>query len=178
MRNKAMTFAVSVLAVAAIACGSAGEVSPGGGKPEAVKDAKAAAPLAVKVGQQLKVNTSGLGATYTLSKMEQKTTDEWDMKPDEGVYLIGFLRVDVSKGETFACACELSLVQKDGKVREQGYASFKGKPAFESAELKAGQHADGWVVFELPKKAIKGSKIQLKISALFADSEYGYWTVA
>lgn len=178
MRNKTMIAALSTLAAVALACGSGAEVSPGGGNPDAAAGKQAAAPKAVKVGQKLNVNTDGLAATYTFSKVEQKTADQYGMKPDEGVYLVGYLRVDLTKGETFACSCELSLVQKDGKVREPAYASFKGKPEFESADLKAGQHADGWVAFEVPKGAVKGSKVQLKVAALFSDSEYGYWSVA
>ena len=178
MRNKKMIAGLAALAAMALACGSAGEVSssPEGNAAEAAVD-KGTKPIAVQIGKPLTVNSAGLGAKYTLSKPEIRTSGEFGSKPSNGAYLVAFLRVDVTKGETFACSCELSLVQKDGKVREQAFASFDDRPMFESAELKSGQHADGWVAWDLPKKEINGSKVQLKVAALFAESEYGYWTV-
>jgi hypothetical protein len=177
MSSRKLLLGLAALSALALACGSAGEVTAGGGNGAAAAEAKDAAPIAVKIGQKLTVDSGGLHATYTLSKPEIRAEGEFGSEPENGAYLVAFLRVDVAKGETFACSCELSLVQKDGKVREQTYASFDDRPEFESADLKAGQHSDGWVVWDLPKKSINGSKVQLKISSLFADSEYGYWTV-
>lgn len=180
VRIKPLVAGLSVLAALALACGSGTEVTPGAGEPEPESGVAAEAsrqPVAVPVGKPIDVATDVLTATYTLSKAEVRSKDQFGLEAQNGAYLLAFLRVDVAKGETFACACELSLVQKDGKVREQTYASFKGKPAFESAELKAGQHADGWVMWDVPKSAVNSSQVQLKIAQLFEDSAYGYWTV-
>jgi hypothetical protein len=180
MRNKMMIGALSALAAFALACGAGAEVTSGDTEAGevGVTEKKAAAPKAVKAGQKLVVTTSALAATYTLSKVEQRTSDQYDMEPQNGVFVLAFLRVDVSKGEMFACSCELSLVQADGKVRESAYASFRSRPEFESAELKAGQHADGWVMWDMPKSEVKGAKVQLKVASLLSDSEYGYWSLA
>ena len=70
-----------------------------------------------------------------------------------------------------------SLVQKDGKVHEFGLGGLNNRPDFNATQVKAGQHADGCVAFDLPKAAIAGSKVQLKVPSLFGDSAYGYWTV-
>lgn len=181
MRNKMLIGAVSALAAISLACGSGAEVTSGGqadaGEAGVAGEKKAAAPLAVKAGQKIQVNTDALAATYTLSKVEQRSTGEFGTKAENGTYVLAFLRVDVSKGEMFACSCELSLVQADGKVRESTYASFQGKPEFTSTELKAGQNSDGWVVWDMPKAQVKGAKVQLKVASLFSESEYGYWTL-
>lgn len=175
--NKKLIGGLAVFAALAVACGSGPEVAGGGSPDSNVAADKTRKPIAVKMGQKLTVNDSVLGATYTLSKAQVETRNDFGSTAEHGAYLVAFLRVDVTKGETFACACELSLVQDDGKVREQAYASFDGKPEFESADLKAGQNTDGWVAWDLPADEINGSKVQLKISSLFSDSEYGYWTV-
>jgi len=170
--------AVAALAALAVACGSSPSIDEAGDAAGEPADATTAAePIAVQVGQKLSVKTPALVATYALSKAQVVTSGEYGSKPENGAWLVAYLRVDVAKGETFACACELSLVQKDGKVRDQAYADIAGKEEFTSTDLKKGQHTDGWVVFDLPKGQINGSKVQLKIASLFTDSEYGYWTV-
>jgi hypothetical protein len=179
MRIKMTIAGLSLLAAIALACGSSPSVSEveSGATEAPAGEAKPAQPKAVQVGQKLSVKTDTLTATYTLSKAKVHTRGEYGSTPENGAWLVAFLRVDVARGETFACSCELSLVQKDGKVREQTYASISGKPEFESAELKAGQYADGWVMFDLPQSQVNSSKVQLKIASLFADSAYGYWTI-
>lgn len=175
MRNKLLIGILAASAALALACGSGTDVSAGDGSTEKVADAKKRTPVAVAVGQPINVTADSLTAKYTLSKSEIRTEDKYGDSPEGGVYLLAFLRVDVTKGETFACACELSLVQKDGRVREQSYGSFSNRPEFESADLKAGQNTDGWVMWTVPKKEIKTAQVQLKVSSLFEDSAYGYW---
>ncbi|PRY24045.1 hypothetical protein [Pseudosporangium ferrugineum] len=177
MRSKTFTVGLAVLAVVALACGASPSLTEGGGAAGAAGKGTNVGPVAVKMGQKLTVDTGSLSATYTLSKAQVETRSEFGSEAENGAYLLAFLRVDVTKGETFACSCELSLVQKNGKVREPSFAGFDGKPEFESADLKAGQNTDGWVSWDLPPDEISGSKVQLKISSLFSDSEYGYWTV-
>ncbi len=180
MNKKISAAGFAALVALAVACSSTpkvSEVEGGAGEPGVEATVAAAKPLAVQVGQKLEVKTGGLTATYTLSKAQVHTKGEFGSKPENGAWLVAFLKVEVAKGETFACSCELSMVQADGKVREQTYASIPGRPEFESADLKAGQYADGWVMFDLPKAQVNGSKVQLKVASLFTDSAYGYWTV-
>ena len=75
------------------------------------------------------MNSAGTKAAYTLSKAEVRTKDGY-LTPQNGAWLLVFLRVDVAEGEAFTCACDISLVQKDGKVHEFGLGGLKSRPDF------------------------------------------------
>ena len=161
--NRTLTAGIVGLAVVAAACGSGSSVTDTAGA--GTKGGKHV-PVAVKVGQQIKVDSESLAATYTLSDAQTRATSQYGGQAENGIYLLAHLRIDVAKGETYACACELSLVQADGKVRDSTFASFSGKEDFQPVQLKGGQHQDGWVTWDLPKAALKGAKVQLKVQEL------------
>lgn len=174
---------IALLAALMLAgCGSGTTVTPQVGADSAAPEAEIGvqeesptpAPVAAQLGQKLTVSSDTLGATYTLSKAETKTVDESGTKPENGVFLLVFLRVDVTKGSMFACSCELSFVEADGRVREESYSSFAKRPKLLGTDLKAGQNTDGWVVFDVKNGSVKGGRVQLKVASLF-DAEYGYW---
>ncbi|WP_250029872.1 DUF4352 domain-containing protein [Paractinoplanes maris] len=177
MRNKLLIATLAVSAAIALACGSAPEVTDAGGAADAAPAKKPSGPKTVQMGQKLAVNAAGLKGTWTVSKAEIRTKDKYGYAPQNGAWLLVFLRVDVSEGEAFTCPCDISLVQKDGKVNEWGTGGLQGRPDFNATQVAAGQHSDGWVVFDVPKSAIAGSKVQLKIMNLFGNDAYGYWTV-
>nr|WP_221374441.1 DUF4352 domain-containing protein [Actinoplanes polyasparticus] len=177
MRNKLTIAGLSLLAAIALACGSGPSVDEAGGTADAAGAKKPAEPKTVQLGQKLAVNSAGVKATYAVSKAEIRTKDQYGITPQNGAWLLVFLRVDVSEGEAFTCACDLQLVQKDGKVHEWGTGGLQNRPDFNATQVKTGQHADGYVVFDVPKAAIAGSKVQLKVPNLFGDSAYGYWAV-
>jgi hypothetical protein len=174
--NKPVIVGLAVVAAVMLACGSRPDVEAGGAGNAAEAATKPETPVTVSMGQKITVNSDGLKATYTLSKPQIKKQDGY-IKPQNGAWFLASLRVDVSAGETYTCGCDLSLVEKDGKVNELGIGGIGGHSDFQPTQLKAGQHAEGWVVFDLPEKNIDGSKVQLKITSLFADSAYGYWAV-
>lgn len=121
--------------------------------------------------------TNGLEIDYTVSKVEQKTVDKWGQKPDKGVYLLAFLKVEVNSGEDFICSCSISFIGPNGKVFEETFAEFKGHDEFKSVDVAAGQRADGWIVWDVPRSALKGGKIQLSLDNWASDNAYGYWTL-
>lgn len=178
-RNKALYAALAAAAVVAVACGADPEVSTGSGGPG--NAAKAAdgdhKPVVAAMGKPITVSADGVTASYTVSQPKIKTSGPYGIKPQNGAWLLVNYKVAVTKGEAFTCACDISLVDKSNKVYEFGVGGIDGYPDFQVTSVKAGQNGDGWVVFDLPKSAIDGSKIQLKVVSLFGDNAYGYWTV-
>ncbi len=182
MRSKALIAALSVAAVIAIGCGAADpEVETGSGaQPGNAAKAESAdrKPVTAVMGEPIKVSANEMTASYTVSKPKIKKSGQYGIEPQNGAWLLVFYRVDVAKGEALTCACDLSLVDKTGKVHEWSTGGVdKQYPDFSATSVKAGQHADGWVVFDLPQSAINGAKVQLKVMSLFGDNAYGYWTV-
>jgi hypothetical protein len=183
MRNKLTITGISILAALTLACG-AGESAVSGdgigapaGADNAEPDAADKQILTKKVGETLTVSNDATAVEYTLNKVEEKTSDQFGTKPEKGVYLLAYLTVKVTKGSAFVCSAELSFVSSDGKVSNESFGTFKNRPGFESAEVAAGQKTDGWVVFEVPKAEAKKGKIQLQVTNLLSDNEYGYWTL-
>lgn len=164
-------------AFVALGCGSATEISSGSGQPAAAPATTAAAPKAVKIGDALNVKTDALEVTWTVTKVEKRDADQYDSTPQNGQFLLVHLKTEVTKGETYSCGCDLSVVDADGKVFQTGFGSFTGRPDYQVANLTAGQNTDGWVVFDVSKDAAESGKLQLKVQQLFADSAYGYWTL-
>ncbi|WP_033338943.1 DUF4352 domain-containing protein [Catenuloplanes japonicus] len=170
--RKTTTALLITAALVALGCGSGTSITGGAAAPAPTPSAS---PKSVEVGQPLSVSSDTLGATWTLSKPEIKTADDFDSKPEQGRYLLVHLKTEVTKGEAYVCSCDLSVVDAGGKVYEVGYGSFDGKPDYTTASLKAGQNTDGWVVFDVSKEAAESGKIQLRVTSLFENSAYGYW---
>lgn len=169
-------------ALVAAACGGA-EPSVQEGDPTAVtldgEAAPAAKPVTAKPGGTLTVNTSGITAAWTLTKVETKPTDQFGSKPDNGgQWVLAHVKVAVKQGrETYVCSCDLSIISKTGKVYEPTFASFKNRPDLTGATVAPGQNTDGWVTFGVAKKDLTGARIQLKQQALLSDTAFGYWTL-
>ena len=146
--------------------------APAGNSADAAKKA----PVAVQIGQPLTVESGGSTATVTLSKPEIREIAQNDVKPENGAFLVAFVKVDATKG-TFSCPCQLPLTQADGTARDSAFGAFDDLPPFEPEKVEAGKSAEGWVVWDLPKDKINGSKVQLKIGPDSARQEIGSWTV-
>ncbi len=177
-RNKTIIAGLTAFAALAVACGSSPDVDTGSGQPGNAAKAEQAdhKPETVAMGAPIRVSADGITATYTVSKPKIKKSSSF-MKPQNGAWLLVFYRVDVTKGEASTCPCDISLVEKSGKVHEWGVGSIDGYPDFTAGSVRAGQHSDGWVVFDLPESAIDGAKVQLKVLSLFGENAYGYWQV-
>jgi hypothetical protein len=176
--SKLVLAGLATLAAFTLACGGGTTVSSGdsqAGAPAGADTATtSAAVLSKKIGEAIDVTTDSTAITYKVTKTETKAGSEFN-KPGNGVWLLAYLEVNVSKGSAFVCSCELSFIASDGSVYESGYASFDGRKEFASADIAAGQKSAGWVFFDVPKGA-KG-KIQLKVFNLLGDNQYAYWTL-
>lgn len=185
MRKITIIGLLAALAVG-VACGGA-EPSVEEGDPTAVtldgtpavKGEAAPKAITAKPGTTLTVNTAGITAAWTLTKVETKAADQYGMKPDNGgQWVLAHVKVAVSQGrETYVCSCDLSVVSKTGKVYEPTFASFKNRPDLTGATVAPGQNTDGWVIFGVAKADLKQARIQLKQQSLFADTAFGYWTL-
>lgn len=130
----------------------------------------------VKIGRPLVDKRDGFEATYVLSKPEQKTTDEFGLKPKRGVFVLVFLQVSVKEGSDYICSCNLQFVGPDGSVYEEEFSSFAGKDTMSANDVGHGQKVSGWTSFDVPKSALKGGKIQLKPN-MFDGDRVGYWAL-
>lgn len=170
-------------ALIAAACGSSSVED--NGDPVAVVDGTAAAesnaPKAktAKVGSTLTVKANGVTADWTLTKVQTEDADQFGMEPSNGgSWVLVHVKVAVTKGpEVFVCPCDLSIISTSGKVYEQGFASFKGHPDLTGATVAPGQNTDGWVIFDVASKDLKGARLQLKQASLLTDTAFGYWTL-
>ena len=143
----------------------------------AAESSAPAKPQGYRVGNAVSVKQAGNEATYTITKTEKHAKDDLGQAAaGSGQWLLLHLKVSVAKGQLYACDCALSLVDKTGRVYEQSFGSFNKREGFRPADLKAGQHTEGWVIFEAPKN-LTGAKIQLKVLELFGDGEYAYWNL-
>lgn len=134
------------------------------------------APATGRVGDTVTLTTSDGGkAYYTVTKVEQKTSDRYGDRPKKGVYLLAHLKVEVVSGEFFACDCDMSFVGPDKKVYEPTYATFSGHDEFEATDLNGGQNTDGWIVWDLPKSALKGGQIQYRADNWYDEDAISYW---
>jgi hypothetical protein len=176
--NKLILAGLTALAALALACGSGeSNVSDGGGAPAGSADATENAPvLEKKVGETITVTSDTTGIEYTITKTAQKQGGEFN-KAKNGIYLLGYMEVKVTKGNSFICGCETSFIGPDGTVYEYTWALLDGYKELVGADVAAGQKVAGWVSFDVPKKALKGGKIQLKVTNFFTEDKYAYWTL-
>lgn len=144
--------------------------------PSASATSEAPKDNVVKIGNPLVDKRDGFQATYVLSKPEQKTTDEYGLKPKLGVFLLVYMQASVQEGSDYICSCNLQFVGSDGTVYEEEFNTFAGKDSITANDVGKGQKIAGWTSFDVPKKAIKGGKIQLKPN-MFDGDRVGYWAL-
>lgn len=136
---------------------------------------KPTGPVAAKAGQAITVTSSILGddsrVRYTLTNVKRTDAPNEFSAPDHGMYVTGHLEIKAVTGSTFASTSDLSFVTANGTVYESTFAGYDDE--FEAADLKQGQRKAGRIVFDVPKGALKGGKIQ--VSSIFDDEAYGYW---
>lgn len=179
---------IGIVAAAAIAVGCGAGTEPSveqdtgvtAGTAAAENDPPPAKPKTpAKVGGVLNVKASGVNASWTLSKVEQKAADQYGGKPDNGgQWVLVQVKVQVKDGrEAYVCSCDLSIISKSKRVYEPTYASFKSRPDLTVTTVAPGQNTDGWVIFGVAKADLPGAQLQLKQSSLFDDTAFGYWTL-
>jgi hypothetical protein len=152
--------------------------SPGAAVGKAAADAvKGQAPTAAKVGGTITVANGDTTAAWTLNEVRKDKRDEWHAAVN-GLFISGRITVKATSGDTFASTTDITLVTADGQVVDQDYsASFANRHATITANLSEGQHATGWVFFDVTPAQAKGARLQLKQLALFGDDPVGYWAL-
>jgi hypothetical protein len=132
----------------------------------------------VAVGETLAVTTSKANIEYTVIATAQAKVDDWDRTPTNGIFLLVHLAVRAKKGEVFACGCDFTVVDADGRVYKQDARIMLGEPHFESPDLAAGQYTDGWIVFDVPESVLAGGRVEVRPGVHFGyrDGQLrGYW---
>jgi hypothetical protein len=176
--------AAVVLGGLSIACGS-GETdsSVKGGEGQQVETA---APeqttTTAKVGQTVTLSNELLDEKTTIEvtvakpKQYTKEPGEFGSRPEKGVFLVLDVTVVCKQGTYHANPYNFKFVAKDGTASEIALAvSFK--PALNAIDLSAGQKVAGKIVFDVPKAALKGGKIQIDGVGLDFDKPAAYWAL-
>lgn len=180
MRKRTLA-ALATAALIAAACSSGGtsvEENDGPVTAQGNNTAAAKPTTAAKIGKTLTVKANGITADWTVTKTEQRATDEFGLEPQSGgKWVLIHAKVAVKEGEAFVNPGDLSIVSKSGKVYEMAIASFKGKQLLGAANVGPGQNTDGWVFYDVAAADLKGARIQLKQQSLLDDTAVGYWTL-
>lgn len=133
-----------------------------------------------------KASTAGLGATlnvkrnfpeseaaYTLVAATAPTKTQFDTRPEIGQFVAYTATVVVKTGSVYACGCSFAMIDSSGNVYEDRGTFFKG--GLQAVNLNPGQRASGLVVFDVPKGAVTGWRVELR-DGLGSDAS-GSWTM-
>lgn len=160
-----------------LACGAGDSISGGTGDPAATTQAAAKQPTTVKITQPITVTGDGRTARWTVKSVARDPRDTIQSAGTGRVFVSVHVDVTVTAGETFISSSDLSLITGTGEVVSQTIAIFDDRKELNAADVRAGQHVDGWVFFEAPTAQLAKAKIQLKQMSLFGDDPVGYWTL-
>jgi hypothetical protein len=188
MRTKFVLAGLSILAALGIACGSStdGTDSSVGGGPQtgAVNsDDAPGGPVTAAIGQTITLTNTLLNTTdkveITLTDPRQASNDPGSSgfnKPSNGVYLVVMATIVCTEGTYIASPFDFTFVAADGTVHDPTF-TLGFEPHLDSITLNAGQRTAGNVVFDVPKAAITGAKIQVGGIGLDALEAAAYWAL-
>jgi hypothetical protein len=183
MRKIAM-IGLCALATFGLACGA------GGGTSSSVGGDGQAGPSAAP---EKTTTTATVGQTVTLARdlLGDKTTvdvtvanatqftrepGDYGSKPEHGVFLVLDVTVVCKAGTYGANPFNFKFVAKDGTVSE-GALTVSFKPALNLTDLSAGQKVAGKIVFDVPKAALAGGRVQIDGIGLDYDKPAAYWAL-
>ncbi|MEU8003399.1 DUF4352 domain-containing protein [Catellatospora sp. NPDC049111] len=180
-RRPVLSVTLVLAAAVGLACGVKPQQSnvTGAGTPAAsAPTASAESAPTAKLGQSIETS-GGLGdnrVAYTVSKLTRHTVapDSALVRPKKGVFVAITVEVKVSAGKTYACFCDFALVAADGTLFEP-VLPFGFDTGMQSVTLNTGEKAGGVVVFDVPKDAADGLRVQLRPD--ITNDVRGYWTV-
>jgi hypothetical protein len=131
-------------------------------------------PPTVKLGQKITVDGFGGSSEFTVRAGKQHTSAPQSsfFKPDNGIFYAAPVEIKAIKGSVYACPCDFALIAKDGTVYE-GTIGIGFDNALDPAQLNAGQRTTGVVVFDVPKAALAGGRIELREG--LGNQPRGYW---
>ncbi|WP_155374971.1 DUF4352 domain-containing protein [Catellatospora vulcania] len=178
LRHPVLTVTLVIAAAVGLACGVKPQQSSVTGSTPAASAPVASpgsAPTA-KLGQSIETS-GGLGdnrVAYTVSKVARHTVapDSVLVRPKKGLFVAITVEVKVTAGKTYACFCDFALVAVDGTLFEP-VLPFGFDAGMQSVTLNAGEKAGGVVVFDVPKDAADGVRVQLRPD--ITNDVRGYW---
>jgi uncharacterized protein DUF4352 len=176
--------AATLVALTGLACG-AGDgktTSSASGSPApGVSQQATPGPAKAKMGQTITLTSELLGdvtkVTITLrgAKQAAREPGSFGSKPEKGVYLVVTADIAAVTGTYDANPYSFKFVAADGTVYEPAFATFP--PALHSTGLSAGQKTSGTVVFDVPKAALAGARVQVAGIGLDYDEPGAYWAL-
>ncbi|GAA1601933.1 DUF4352 domain-containing protein [Catellatospora bangladeshensis] len=176
---------LTALITFSLACGAgSGDTSSSvtGGDGTAVEAAPEKTTATAKVGQTVTLTRDGLGeksvveVTVANAKQHSKEPGEYGSKPEHGVFLVLDVTVVCKDGTYHANPFNFKFVAKDGTVSE-GAFSVGFKPDLNATDLSSGQKVAGKIVFDVPKAAITGGRIQIDGMGFDYDKPAAYWAL-
>jgi hypothetical protein len=175
---------LAALAALTIACGSSGgtDSTVTGGDGQKVEQAQEKKTAEAKVGQTVTLTNDGLGDKTTVKVTVAKPTQyakepgDFGSKPEHGVFLVLDVTVVCDEGTYHANPFNFKFVASDGTVSE-GAFTVGFKPSLNATDLSAGQKVAGKIVFDVPKAALKGGRIQIDGMGLDYDKPAAYWAL-
>ncbi|MFC7483021.1 DUF4352 domain-containing protein [Luedemannella flava] len=181
-----MVLGLVTLAAFTIACSSGNgdtKSSVTGGSSQNVESAATEKTTATaKVGQTVTLTNDTLGdkttVEITVANPKQFAVEPGDFgsKPDHGVFVVFNVTVVCKQGTYSANPFNFKFVAKDGTVSE-GALTVNFKPALNATDLSSGQKVAGKIVFDVPKAAISGGKVQVDGVGLDFDKPAAYWAL-
>jgi Domain of unknown function (DUF4352) len=182
--RKIVIAGLAVFAAFGIACGSGDtDTSVKGGAGEQVQSAPAEkATATAKVGQTVTLTNklldekTAIDVTVAKPKQYAKEPGEFGSKPEKGVFLVLDVTVVSKEGTYGANPFNFKFVAKDGTASEIAIA-VAFKPQLDATDLSAGQKVAGKIVFDVPKSALTGGRVQIDGVGLDYDKPAAYWTL-
>lgn len=182
-KKAAVVGLATVLVGLSIACGSGGtNSSVSSGKGQKVGAASEKATTTAKVGQTVTLSNSLLSdkttIAVTLANPKQYTREpgEFGSKPEKGVFLTVDVTAVCKEGSYDVNPLNFKFVAKDGTASD--YAPTLGfKPVLDATSISAGQKVSGKLVFDIPKSAVSGGRIQIDGVGLDFDKPAAYWAL-
>lgn len=186
MRKLAL-IGLATLTAFSLACGAgsgdtSSTVSGGEGKGTGVEAAPEPTTAIGKIGQTITLSSELLGdktvvdVTVANAKQYAKEPGEFGSKPEKGVFLVLDVTVACKQGTYHANPFNFKFVAKDGTVSEGAFTTGF-KPELHATDLSGGQKTAGKIVFDVPKAAIAGGRVQIDGVGLDVDKPAAYWAL-
>ncbi|BCJ77439.1 hypothetical protein CS0771_69830 [Catellatospora sp. IY07-71] len=183
--RKLSLFGLVALTAFSLACGAgAGDTSSsvGGGEGPGVEAAPEPTTAVGKLGQTITLTSELLGdktvveVAVSNAKQHTKEPGSFGSKPEKGVFLALDVTVVCKQGTYHANPFNFKFVAKDGTVSELAL-TIGFKPELDAVDLSAGQKTSGKIVFDVPKAALTGGRIQIDGVGLDMDKPAAYWAL-
>ncbi|GAA1414285.1 DUF4352 domain-containing protein [Catellatospora coxensis] len=184
-KHFAVAFAAALTTLTMLACGAgAGDTSSAVSGSEGTNVEAAPEPTTAigKVGQTITLTSELLGdktvveVAVTGPKQHTKEPGSFGSKPEKGIFLALDVTVVCKQGTYHANPFNFKFVAVDGTVFEQAF-TIGFKPELHAVDLATGQKTAGKIVFDVPKAAISGGRVQIDGIGLDSNKPAAYWAL-